>query len=114
MNHETSVVLLACQVDDFVLGCVDDNTARGIMPLISEHIQLPSEMKIPIIYQGVLTSFNGHDVIQTADYIQLSAESFYAESSRVMHGKSLPNVSPPSLFNPSPHSRMMRQKYFTL
>jgi hypothetical protein len=26
MNHGTSVVLLAQQVDDFALGCIDDNT----------------------------------------------------------------------------------------
>jgi hypothetical protein len=76
MNHGTSVVLLARQVDDFALGCIDDNTARGIMTLIGEHIQLLSEVKIPITFQGVLTSFNGYDDIQTADYIQLSAESY--------------------------------------
>jgi hypothetical protein len=63
-------------VDDFALGCVDDDTARSIMMLIGERIQLPSEMKIPITFQGVLTSFNGYDVIQTAKYIQLSAESY--------------------------------------
>jgi hypothetical protein len=40
MNHGTSVVLLACQVDDFALGCVDDSTARAVMTLIGEHIQL--------------------------------------------------------------------------
>ena len=62
MNHGTSVVLLAGQVDDFALGCVDDSTARGIMTLISERIQLPSEAKIPIMFQGVLTSFNGYGV----------------------------------------------------
>ena len=36
MNHGTSVVLLARQVDDFALGCVDDSTTRGVMPLIGE------------------------------------------------------------------------------
>ena len=76
MNHGTSVVLLARQVDDFALGCVDDNTARGIVTLIGECICLPSEAKIPITFQGVLTSFNGYNVIQTADYIELSAESY--------------------------------------
>jgi hypothetical protein len=34
------------------------------------------EAKITITFQGVLTSFNGYDVIQTVDYIQLSAESY--------------------------------------
>jgi hypothetical protein len=46
------------------------------MMLIGKRIQLPSETKIPITFQGVLTSFNGYYVIQTADYIQLSAESY--------------------------------------
>jgi hypothetical protein len=76
MNHGASVVLLARQVDAFALSYVDDSTARGIMTLIGERIQLPSEAKIPIMFQGVLTSFNGYDIIQTADYIQLSAESY--------------------------------------
>ena len=46
------------------------------MTLIGEHIQLPSQAKIPITFQGILSSFNGYDVLQTADYIQLSAESY--------------------------------------
>jgi hypothetical protein len=75
MNHGASVILLACQVDDFALGCVDDNTAGEIMTLIGKRIRLPSEPKIPITFQGVLPSFNGYNVIQTADYIQLSSES---------------------------------------
>ena len=75
MNHGASVVLLARQVDDFALGCVDDNIAQEIMTLIGERIQLPSKAKIPITFQGILSSFNGYDVLQTADYIQLSAES---------------------------------------
>jgi hypothetical protein len=75
MNHGTSIVLLARQVDDFALGCVDDNTAQSVMTLIGKRIQPTSEVKIPITFQGVLTSFNGHDVIQTADCIQLSTES---------------------------------------
>ena len=62
-------------MDDFTLGCVDDSAAQGIMTLIGERIQLPSEAKIPITFQGILTSFNSYDIIQTADYIQLSAKS---------------------------------------
>jgi hypothetical protein len=76
MTHETSVVSLARQVDDFALGCVDDDTAQGIMTLIEERIRLPSETVIPITFQGILSSFNGHDVVQTADHIKLSAESY--------------------------------------
>jgi hypothetical protein len=76
MTHETSVVLLARQVDDFALGCVNDDTARGIMRLIGECIQPPSKTVIPSTFQGIITSFNGYDVIQMADYIQLSAESY--------------------------------------
>jgi hypothetical protein len=46
------------------------------MTLIRECIGLPSKTVIPITFQRVLTSFNGYDVIQTADYIKLSAESY--------------------------------------
>ena len=43
---------------------------------LEERVQLPSEAKIPIMFQGILSSFNGYDVCQTADYIKLSAESY--------------------------------------
>ena len=76
MNHGESIVLLARQVDDFALGCVDAKIAQEIIGLIGECVQLPSEAKIPITFQGILSSFNGYDVLQTADYIQLSAESY--------------------------------------
>ena len=72
MNHGASAVLLARRVDNFALGCVDDNIAQEIMT----RIQLPSEAKISITFQGILSSFNGYNVLQTADYIQLSAESY--------------------------------------
>jgi hypothetical protein len=64
MTHETSIVLLARQVDDFALGCIDDETARGVMTLIGKCIWLPSKTVIPITFQDVLTSFNGYDVLQ--------------------------------------------------
>ena len=76
MNHGESIVLLARQVDDFALGCADAKIAQEIIHLIGERVQLPSEAKIPIMFQGILSSFNGYDVHQTADYIELSVESY--------------------------------------
>ena len=76
MNHGASIVLLARQVDNFALGCVDDKIAQEIIVLIGERVQLPSEAKISIIFQGILSLFNGYDVLQMADYMQLSAESY--------------------------------------
>ena len=76
MNHGESIVLLACQVDDFALGYADTKIAQEIIRLIGERVQLPSEAKIPITFRGILSSFNGCDVYQTADYIQLSAELY--------------------------------------
>ena len=68
--------LLARQVDDFALGCANAKIAQDIIHLIGERVQLPSETKIPIMFQGIISSFNGYDVYQTADYIKLSAESY--------------------------------------
>jgi hypothetical protein len=76
MTHETSIILLAHQVDDFALGCVDVDTAHRIMTVIGECIWLPCETVIPITFQGLLTSHNGYDVLQTADYIKISVKSY--------------------------------------
>jgi hypothetical protein len=43
MTHEPSIILLARQVDDFALGCVDDETTRRITTLLGERIRLPCE-----------------------------------------------------------------------
>ena len=50
--------------------------AKKIVKAIGERLQLPSEVELPIEFQGVLTSFNGYDILQTADYTKLSAESY--------------------------------------
>jgi hypothetical protein len=56
MSCKDSIVLLAQQVDDFTLACIDDNTSRGPMALIDKHIRLPSEAVIPVEFQGIITS----------------------------------------------------------
>jgi hypothetical protein len=72
MPCDGSVILVARQVNDFALACVDDDTACSVIAKIGKHIRLPSESVAPIDFQGVLTTHNGHDVSQTSECIHLS------------------------------------------
>ena len=47
-----------------------------LITAIGDKLKLPSEAKIPIEFQGILSSFNGYDILQTAEYTRLSAESY--------------------------------------
>jgi hypothetical protein len=48
MKHNGSIVLVACQVDDFALANIDEDQACSIVALIGERIRLPSKDVIPI------------------------------------------------------------------
>ena len=76
MTYKDSTVLLAGQVDNFALACIDNDTACGITTHIGKHIHLPSDAVIPIAFQGIITSYNRCDVLQTTDYIKISSESY--------------------------------------
>jgi len=68
-------VLLARQVDDFALGCHQESTAKGVYAEIGTKLTLHNEAESPFEYLGLVDSFDGYDVLQTRDYIKLSAES---------------------------------------
>ena len=76
LDHEGTIVLLARQVDDLALACKTEAIARAVLQKIGERIKLPKETAIPVTFEGVMSSFNGYDVLQTRDYNKLSAESY--------------------------------------
>ena len=69
-------VLLVRQVDDFALGCKAEATARHVFKTIGDKLTLHNESDAPFEFLGLVDSFDGYDVLQTRDYIKLSAESY--------------------------------------
>jgi len=69
-------VLLVRQVDDFALGCCQESTAKSVYAKIGTKLTLHNQAKAPFEYLGLVNSFDGYDVLQTRDYIKLSAESY--------------------------------------
>jgi len=71
-----SVATVVCQVDDFALGCRQESTAKSVYSNIGAKLTLHNEMEAPFECLGLVGSFDGYDVLQTRDYIKLSAESY--------------------------------------
>jgi len=69
-------VLLARQLNDFALGCHQESTAKSVYSNIGAMRALHNEAEAPSEYLGLIDSFDGYDVLQTRDYIKLSAESY--------------------------------------
>ena len=68
-------MLLVCQVDDFALGCCQESTAKSVYSNIGAKLTVHNEAEAPFECIGLVDSFDGYDVLQTHDYIKLSAES---------------------------------------
>jgi len=69
-------VLLVRQVDDFALGCRQESAAKSVYADIGAKLTLHNEAEAPFEYRGLVDSFDGYNVLQTRDYIKLSAESY--------------------------------------
>lgn len=58
------------QVDDFAIACTSEHIAKDIIDEINKH------MSVQIKYLGLLTRFNGVDVRQTKEYIQIHNSTY--------------------------------------
>jgi hypothetical protein len=58
------------QVDDFALACKTEETANKFYDMIDEHLSMP------IKRMGLVTLFNGIDVLQSRYYIKISCETY--------------------------------------
>lgn len=63
-------MLISRQVDDLAIGCHNVEAIKKLVTVIC------SEDKIDLRDEGVLNSFNGIDVHQTAEYISITCESY--------------------------------------
>ena len=84
-------VLLVRQVDDFAFGCKNESTAKYICSLIGTKLKLHNESEEPFDYLGLVDSFDGYDILQTRDYIKISAESYIR---RLLKAHNWDNPSP--------------------
>lgn len=106
-THERSIytgtfdgfkMLISRQVDDLAIGCTNTESIRKLVAIIC------SEDKIDLRDEGMLESFNGIDVQQTQQYIQITCESYidkflthYGWSSAAVHESSEKPIEPIAL-----------------
>ena len=58
------------QVDDFAIACEDESIAKAIIAEINSH------MSVDIKYLGLVTRFNGVDILQTKEYIKVHGTTY--------------------------------------
>ena len=73
------VQLMLRQVDDFLLACASEEIAKQIFDTIGRKIQFDSEKErniIPFKYLGVVKDYNGCDITQTPNDINMSCGNY--------------------------------------
>ncbi len=63
-------VLFMQQVDDFAISAPSQRIANHLLNLIDD------KLSIPMKCQGLVTLYNGLDILQTKDYIKVSFETY--------------------------------------
>ena len=70
------MVYLLRQVDDFAFACADEQTAKNFFNVLGQLLKLPSEDEVPFKYLGQVDDFNGVDIIQSKQYIEISCQKY--------------------------------------
>ena len=63
-------------VDDLALSVDDEATAREIFDIIGRKLQMPDEDDPPFTWLGLVTDYNGVDVNQCKEYIELHCSNY--------------------------------------
>jgi hypothetical protein len=71
-RDDTQPVLLLRQVDDFIIATHGPKIAARIYSKIGRRLQLPGKDSPPFEQLGLVKAFNGVDILQTRDYINVS------------------------------------------
>ena len=80
---EGRILLLLHQVDDFCCECTVEQDAKNIYNLIGTKIQFQSEREkgdILFEYLGLVQDYNGTDLIQTKNYIEMNCSNYITRS----------------------------------
>ena len=64
-THDGIKIFFLRQVDDFAIACPDESIAKSMIDKINQFMQ------VQIKYLGLLTRYNGVDVLQTREYIKI-------------------------------------------
>ena len=93
------IIYMLRQVDDFALACKEEATAKDIYDKIGIALQTENEKNPPFAYLGLVTDFNGVDISQTNEYIEISCSNYI---NRVMrsHGWESENYTKSSSVSP--------------
>jgi hypothetical protein len=75
-GKEPETIYMLRQVDDFALGCKDEETAKDIYNKIGLALQTEHETEPPFAYLGLMSDFNGVDITQTNEYIEISCSNY--------------------------------------
>ena len=94
-NQTGKKVLLLRQVDDFAISCEDKNTALEIIESINK------SLTINVKELGMISRFNGVDILQSRNFIKLSNET-YIDKVLENHQKWLKNATPLPSIRPIP------------
>ena len=73
-NGETIYLLI--KVYDFSISCYNEYLSKDIYNQIGVTLQLPIESDEPFAYLGHVTDFNGIDIEQSRDYIQIYYQNY--------------------------------------
>ena len=78
-ERDGKLQLLLRQVDDFMLGTTSEKAAKDLFNNIGIKIQFPSKKEakiVPFKFLGVVKDYNGVNVKQTLDYIEMLCKSY--------------------------------------
>ena len=78
-ERDGEIQLLLRQVDDFMLGTTSEKATRDLFNNIGIKIQFPSEKEENIVlfeFLGIVKDYNGVDIKQTPDYIEMLSKSY--------------------------------------
>ena len=98
-ERDGEVQLLLRQIDNFCTGMTSEKAARDLFNDIGIKIQFPSEKEdgtIPFEFLGVVTDYNGVDIIQTPDYIEMSCKNYILRLLK-SHGWDTPSTTAPPI-----------------
>ena len=68
-------------MNDFLLGCENEQSARNLFNKIGKKIQFPSEVEqgiVPFEFIGIVKDYNGVDITQTPDYMEMLCKNYIA------------------------------------
>ena len=90
------------------MACTDESIANEIYDIIGNDIKLPTEDKVPFTKLVLITDFNGIDVEQSGDFIEISCFN-YIDRIMTSHGFETDNKMQPSNKPISPFTKKISE-----